>query len=78
MEKLNSEELQIPGTELFIHPEDKVKLGRFSDKVWIVRFGWFSYANNRPFCGWFFESPDGKDVKPIQLPDLSDIYLIES
>ena len=54
MEKINSEELQIPGTELFIHPEDKVKLGRFSDKVWIVRFGWFSYANNRPFCGSFW------------------------
>lgn len=71
--------LQIPGSDRQLHPGDIVKLGRFSTEPWVVGFGWFSFGGNRPFCGWYLTSATSEArVKPLQLPDLDDIYLIES
>lgn len=73
----SSEKLPIPHTDIYLYPGCKVKLGRFEEQVWIVNFGWFSYSGNRPFCGWFLVAEDGSETKPLQLPDLDDIYMIE-
>ena len=74
----NSQYLHIPATDKFLTPGCKVKLGRFSTERWIVRFGWYEVNGNRPVCGWYFTSFDNlKVVKPVQLPDLNDIYIIE-
>lgn len=70
--------LRIPDSTRILHPGDKVKLGRFSDDLWVVGYGWFTFGGNRPFCGWYLTSYGNKTVvKPLQLPDLDDIYLIE-
>lgn len=69
--------LEIPGTNLYLRPGCKVKLGRFQSEIWIVNFGWFSFGGNRPFCGWHLTKDNGLTVKPLQLPDLDDIYMLE-
>ena len=74
--------LQIPDTDRFIHVGDKVKLGRFSAETWTVGYGWYSWGGNRPVCGWFLTRtyPICKEsnIKPLQLTDLIDIYMIET
>lgn len=67
--------LVIPGTDTVLVPGNIVKLHRFDNDSWTVNYGWFSYSGNRPFCGWFLTGYNGY-VKPLQLPDLDDIYLI--
>ena len=69
--------LEIPGTKDCLKPGDKIKLGRFQSKLWTVHYGWFDFAGNRAFCGWFLTSLDTGDVKPLLKIDLDDIYLIE-
>jgi len=70
--------LHIPNSKRILHPGDKVKLGRFSDEFWIVGYGWYSYAGNRSTCGWYLTSlRNNAKLKPLQLPDLDDIYLLE-
>ena len=70
--------LNIPNTNTCLYPGNIVKLGRFETEPWIVKFGWFSFSGNRPWCGWYLESADSAErVKPLQLPDLDDIYVIE-
>jgi len=69
--------LDIPGTQDVIKPGNVVRLGRFNSESWVVCYGWYSFGGNRPVCGWYLEKDDGRTVKPLQLPDLSDIYLIE-
>lgn len=71
-------ELKIPNTKVTLHEKDKVKLGRFDTVMWRVMHGWYSWGGNRPVCGWYLiniENP--KDVKPLQLTDLDDIYILE-
>ncbi len=68
--------LNIPNTMEYLHQGDIVRLGRFQSKEWTVKFGWYSFGGNRPVCGWYLESDEGLTVKPIQLPDLDDIYVI--
>lgn len=70
--------LNIPNTNIYLQPGQVVKLGRFDDDRWVVEYGWFSFGGNRPFCGWYLESVDDDRIKPLQLPDLDDIYVIES
>ena len=71
--------LYIPNGDFYITVGNKIKLGRFDSDYWEVCFGWYSFGGNRPVCGWYLvKLPDKDIVKPIQLPDLSDIYLIES
>lgn len=73
----SNRELIIPSTNQVIRPGYKVKLGRFDETVWIVGFGWYSTAGNRPCCGWYLTSEQGKLTKPLQMTDLDDIYLVE-
>lgn len=70
-------ELEVPNTKLTMTPGCLVKLGRFESDTWLVNFGWYSFGGNRPVCGWYLTKDNGLTVKPLQLPDLDDIYLIE-
>jgi hypothetical protein len=77
----NNLKLNIPNTLQYLEPGCKVKLGRFEIDRWIVKHGWYTWGGNRPFCGWYLESCDSlenKTVKPLQLTDLDDIYIIEN
>lgn len=70
--------LEIPEFKITLRPGCKVKLGRFESAVWVVAYGWYAWGGNRPVCGWYLiniENPE--DVKPLQKPDLDDIYLVE-
>lgn len=75
---MNDMELVIPNAGITIKPGDTIRLGRFDRKEWLVGFGWYGYGGNRPVCGWYLTDKMSKEVKPIQLPDLDDIYLVES
>ena len=74
----SQEHLHIPNSNLHICPGCTVKLGRFETETWLVQFGWYSYGGNRPVCGWYLTKDGGMTVKPLQLPDLDDIYMIEN
>lgn len=68
--------LNLPTSTDVLHPGDIVKLHRFTSEAWKVCFGWYEFGGNRPVCGWYLEKDNGLTVKPLQLPDLDDIYLI--
>lgn len=73
------ERIRIPGTNTYITPGCRVKLGRFDTTLWIVSFGWVACDGNRPVCAWYLT--DCRDIRIhrlLQLTDLDDIYLIES
>lgn len=76
---MNDLSLEIPELELVLVPGCKVRLGRFETTIWTVSYGWYSWGGNRPQCGWFLvDSLQPRIVKPLQLPDLDDIYLVEN
>lgn len=69
--------LPVPGTSLELYPGAKVKLSRFSLETWVVDFGWYSWGGNRPVCGWYLiDAFCESRIKPLQLPDLDDIYFV--
>ena len=68
--------LNLPNSRHCIRPGDIVKLNRFASDSWKVCYGWYEFGGNRPVCGWYLEKDDGLTVKPLQLPDLDDIYFI--
>lgn len=68
--------LNIPNSQEVIRPGDTVKLGRFNSDSWLVCFGWYEFGGNRPVCGWYLTKDGNSVTKPLQLPDLDDIYLI--
>lgn len=69
--------LEIPGTEhIYLHPGSKIRIGRFSGDMWCVNFGWYSYGGNREVCGWYLRSCSTDKIRPLQKPDLTDIYMI--
>lgn len=71
--------LEIPNTRRYLVPGNKVKLGRFEATVWEVLYGWYAWGGNRPVCGWYLQEVCNPiRVKPLQLPDLDDIYFIET
>ena len=71
--------LEIPGCNQCIHPGDQVRLHRFDSEPWVVGFGWYTWGGNRPVCGWYLTSCiDTKRLKPLQKPDLDDIYFVQS
>ena len=71
--------IEIPGTNTFITPGCRVKLGKFETTTWLVSHGWYTWGGNRPFCGWYLTNlNDPIIIKPLQQTDLIDIYLIES
>ena len=69
--------LEIPNSGRCIHPGNRVKLGRFETDTWVVNHGWYSFGGNRPFCGWYLTKVSDGTIKPLQLNDLDDIYMIE-
>lgn len=73
----DSLKLEIPGTSEFIVPGSKIKLDRFESTLWLVHHGWFDFAGNRAFCGWFLTNLESGQVKPLLRIDLDDIYLVE-
>lgn len=68
--------LEVPNANTVIHPGNKIQIGRFDAKVWIVRYGWYSFGGNRSVCGWYLEAESGEEIKPIFKIDLDDIYII--
>jgi len=66
------------GSTRSLHPGAHIKLGRFESDEWVLGFGWYSWGGNRPFCGWYMvDTTDPSNVRPLQLPDLDDIYYVE-
>ena len=72
------EVMQIPDSPITISDGDIIQLGRFSAERWKVGYGWYTWGGNRPFCGWYLTNVVTLQVKPIQLPDLYDVYIIET
>lgn len=70
--------LNIPNSREIIKPGNIVRLGRFSDSDWVVNYGWYEFGGNRPVCGWYLTKDGGVTTKPLQLPDLDDIYVIST
>lgn len=71
-------QLQIPGTQEYIRPGCRIRLGRFSTTTWMVAHDWYSWGGNRPVFGYFLvNTEDSTQIKPLQLTDLQDIYLVE-
>lgn len=71
-------ELKFPESTKCLHPGDVIRLGRYETVDWIVSYGWYSWGGNRPVCGWYLickQTPE--TIKPLQLPDLQDIYYVE-
>ncbi len=74
---VNKMELWSPKSALCLRPGYRVRLHRFESEEWVVGYGWFSFGGNRPMCGWFLTKDAGLTVKPLQLPDLDDIYIVK-
>lgn len=71
--------LEIPNSTCQIPENSVVRLSRFNSEEWRLLHGWYTWGGNRPFCGWYVVSlTDPNRIKPIQLPDLYDIYMISS
>lgn len=71
-------ELYIEEYNLTLHPGDFLRLHRFDTVTWILNYGWYSFGGNRPVCGWYLQAEESPiTIKPLQYPDLSDIYIIE-
>ena len=68
--------INLPNSNDYLKCGDIVKLGRFASESWRVCYGWYEFGGNRPVCGWYLEKDGGLTVKPLQLPDLDDIYFI--
>lgn len=71
-------DMYLPDCKLCIQPGCCVKIGRFDSDIWKVRYGWYTWGGNRPVCGWYLNKLDTETIKPLQLPDLDDIYMIEN
>lgn len=66
------------GHEIYLKPGDTVKLDRFELTRWKVDYGWYSWGGNRPVCGWYLtDVARPTTIKPLQLPDLDDIYVVQ-
>lgn len=70
--------VDVPHLDMSLAPGCRVRLGRFETTVWVVSYGWYSWGGNRPQLGWFLaDESNPSSVKPLQLPDLDDIYFVE-
>lgn len=67
----------LPDINATLTSGSRIKLGRFSSRIWTVLYGWYSWGGNRKTCGWYLVSEPGHQIKPLQDADLDDIYLIE-
>lgn len=69
--------IQVPNTDIVLHPGDNVMLGRFDTKIWMLNHGWYSWGGNRPMCGWYLiDTQDSTNIKPLLEPDLLDIHSV--
>ena len=74
----NINKLQMPNED-YLYPGNIISIGRYSATKWKLNFGWFTFDGNRKICGWFLvNQTDTSIIKPLQYPDLYDIYLIEA
>lgn len=72
-------ELYEPNLNIRLTPGCKVKLGRFESTMWEVAYGWYAWGGNRPVCGWYLMNQEKPcQIKPLQLTDLDDIYVIQN
>lgn len=70
--------INLPQFKMKLVPGCRVKLGRFETTEWILNHGWYSWGGNREVCGWYLiDRKNPKNIKPLQKPDLDDIYLVE-
>lgn len=70
--------LPVPELNMELHPGNCIRLGRFARVAWIVCYGWYAWGGNREVCGWYLkDAKDPKSIKPLQRPDLIDIYLVD-
>lgn len=69
--------LQVPKLGLTLYPGAIIKLNRFQTETWRLCHGWYEYGENRAVCGWYLlgDSPE-HHIRPLQLTDLDDIYLV--
>lgn len=80
--------LTVPDSEVCLKPGYKIRLGRFESDIWIVSYGWYTWGGNRPVCGWYLTRCEmstsnctieqNQCIKPLQLTDLYDIYMVEN
>lgn len=71
-------QLHVPNSDIWLHPGHRIRIGRFSSITWVVSYGWYTWGGNRPVCGWYLVNVDKvSELKPLQLPDLEDVYMIE-
>lgn len=68
--------ITIPNTQIELHEDDVIRLGRFSMIEWIVQYGWYKWGGNRAVCGWSLRNRCTDDVKPLQDIDLVDVYFV--
>ena len=70
-------ELVVPELNMILNPGCTIKLGRFDTVMWRLCYGWYTWGGNRPVCGWYLVNvADPTTVKPLERPDLDDVYLI--
>lgn len=70
--------LKLPDYDLELKPGDEIRIGRFDHHTWVVKYGWYSWSENRPVCGWYVVDMVSQTLKPLQYTDLEDIYVVES
>lgn len=71
--------LTVPNSAIQLPENAIVRLNRFNSESWRLLYGWYTWGGNRPVCGWYLESlSDPTRVKPIQLPDVYDIFMIST
>lgn len=70
--------IEVTERNLILKPGDRILLDRFSTIKWILKFGWYVYAGNRPVLGYYMCEVDNENnIRPLQKPDLTDIILVE-
>lgn len=70
--------LSAPDIDIHLYQGDHIRIGRFNHDTWLVSYGWYTWGGNRPVCGWYLTNIESSDIKPLQLTDLDDIYVIEN
>lgn len=69
--------LKIPNSDNILYQGSLVKLKRFSEIVWILRYGWYKW-DNRLNVGWNFLSVTDQTILPVLVSDLVDIVIVDN
>ena len=67
--------LKIPNSDNVLYQGSLVKLKRFSEIVWILRYGWYKW-DNQLNVGWNFLSTTDQTILPVLVSDLEDIIVV--